>query len=1001
MKSVSIYAALLLVLAISCQPTSSEPGLAPLAAFKAGLVAGILKSLKIQPSSSSQNRQSFRGTASGDLSFSGRLNRNGNQNSNNGYGQPYWNSGQLKLSGNVNYSGQRRPISSNGSGTRRQSLRGNVAFSGKIRPVQTVTNAPVVAFVRGPVETYAMTPPVAVTPAPTVVASIVNNRNYAPISSGFSAADVNVVRSNNGMPYGYRNVNINVANAGSGVGAVINLNGGRTHLSPSESGSTVEEVPSTFDDFSSFSSTSDDTFVSPDETFSDLPSDTYLTPSEDTFGNYDSFDSINEFDTTADNEILPETDIDFTATESDFGGTDIATNFEENIDSFIPTDFASESTTKAPDSVKIEFNASGSGFIRKGNGIRGSGNLAFDSLISTPGVTETPVRSTDFTDYGTFADYDSPDFSTDTASFASDYNTDFTSDNAGGVTSDISTDSTSDVYTDFTSDFNTDSTSEFSTDFTSDYNSDLTSDFNTDVTSDYSTDFIDTSVPEIREPLNTNNDFEINTSGYVSGTTDDDLEPSVAVSGTNTEFYNSYIQSNVDAIRALSDISKTHGNGRPVSIRLRTAHRVRKPAQSSSQIQGQGSSALSSTAGGGLLGIFSDGSRYQVSQAPLLYKYSDIIESPDAVPSRQWQLSASASGNANLNFVEGRSITGGRMRLETKRTTQGKSIPNSANPSNTIAENVQRAQLVPARNNRNPIRAQNRPPSSQTVRMPAKSPNVRRGPITPRRSTATNTRTRAPHRSSNTNTRMISNRPQAGAVTRNSNRNLDAKSIADSRRTQNAANSARNNSEFSFLGVLAQFAEAHRQSLLKTAASSQISRSPAVRTNSRQGSNQTPRIARHASINGNSGRAINTVAMQQLQGVPVSSAPNARSNYRGMLYEANPAATKRSPSIPTQIQNRLYALNPTEVNQNPSNPVNQNPSFVGQIQSGNSAQIPIAPSNLREVNVLPGRGNLGIPSFPSNPQKTPVSSLDRKENSGITRARLRYRHSEVIPPSQL
>ncbi|XP_018016254.1 uncharacterized protein LOC108673000 isoform X2 [Hyalella azteca] len=535
--TVSTIAGLLVVLAL---PESTTAGLHPIKSFAKGFIAGVLKSLKGIEHRNSDRRRNFSGSASANLSFGGQITPHGSGTRQN------WNGARVDLTGNLDVRGQRYPIAHpDGRQTIRRIYDGNLSFDANITKTlhQTATFAPVspispvVQVTVAPTENVLIVkpdslevsylPPVSETP-------IVAEPHYEPAedaaleviaetsvaeSAGLNRAEV--TQNNKGATFTNGAVNINVANAGSGTGAIINFSRGFPR-----SGSVVVDSGTVTTDFSNGAVSTD-----------------FNGDSTSTGGTDDNF--------------------------SDFG---------ETVDSMSTVD-----SVGTPESSSSFFN----------------GGAPTDTFDSLNGDTTT------FDDFGSAVET-----TADTAFDDNESGDPFSSfDN-----SDTSTfDSGSSVFTD----------SEVTSDGTSSYATDAGNGFTSGSVSVASASDLRTG------------GYEVHTMAHASGTTGDDVETTVSVSGAPAEVYDKYVQTNIDSVRELSDIALNHGNGLPITIQLRTRHRVETPthpetaaaAPRSYYVQGIGS--LSADGSSVLL---PDGNWHMVRKAPLLYKFREVIESPDATP---------------------------------------------------------------------------------------------------------------------------------------------------------------------------------------------------------------------------------------------------------------------------------------------------------------------------------------------------------------------------------
>ena len=189
---------------------------------------------------------------------------------------------------------------------------------------------------------------------------------------------------------------------------------------------------------------------------------------------------------------------------------------------------------------------------------------------------------------------------------------------------------------------------------------------------DYSSTFDNTAI--------TDSDFDTNlfadtTSSLNEGThafpTSFDADSSdVNKDENHNKIYNAYVQTNVDAIRQLSEIAKSHGDNFPLILRLRTKYNygqspdivgtIIRPSQNPIVIRFEDDYSKSS----------SSNSDLDIERADLLFRHSDTIESPDVgsfTAQKQYSFSNSGSGFPSETYFEAKNLQNRRRKVLGKR----------------------------------------------------------------------------------------------------------------------------------------------------------------------------------------------------------------------------------------------------------------------------------------------------------------------------------------------
>lgn len=434
---------------------------------------------------------------------------------------------------------------------------------------------------------------------------------------------------------------------------------------PGFTASTSDAASTDFDSTSPDFSSTDYTAVDEapiDNTFSDFSSPDYSstdyaatdgTAVDNTFNDFDTFDNASP-DSTATDTTSTDTQNSFDAFSPDYS---TATTDPEPIDDSF-ADFDPFATTL------------GSGTTDFGGIDPAPVDASFpDSSFNTsPDFGTTDFTTSDTATSGNFADdftpFDtsSPDYTNEDTSFTGPVDTSFSDPFDASFTDTIDTPITDvssttndfdsfDVGTDYSStgDATLTGTNSFDYDNT-DFSDIAPSTGDSDFTQDGQEPAFHSDVPvTATQPAG---GFTVDTLAHASGFTGEDLQASVTVSGSPDSEYDKYVQTSIDSVRHMSNIALRHGTGLPLTLRMRTRHRVNSYPPTNLHISGGSTRGSSVHPRGSMITI--DGSSYPVVKAPLLYKYSDDIRSPDAGHSHNHHYAKSIPNiNSRTNVVSG------------------------------------------------------------------------------------------------------------------------------------------------------------------------------------------------------------------------------------------------------------------------------------------------------------------------------------------------------------
>ncbi|KAF2360944.1 hypothetical protein FHG87_008299 [Trinorchestia longiramus] len=603
-------------------------GLGPLESFAKGFMVGLWKSLKGMKHREATRRRTFSGSASADLSFGGHIAPLGTPSQNG------WTGSRVNLTGNLDVRGKKYPITHpDGRRAMRKLYDGTVTFDANFTKLSppTTTVPPVVNIVPAIPEvvtvapeseliikpeseeilfiepvpepepivplTEAILPPAEETPA--VVAQPKDTPDFivgvkeTPAISVDSKPETIILTESDSIPEFEKGVivkiiqsnddsahlkgvfNLNVANVGSGTGAII-------HVHHKSSGSSSYATPSTV----------------------------LVPPVDDTFENL-----AIEVDTgSASTAVTDGTGVDsesITGVDGTFGGSSVLI---QDYDAGNPNEGSAPTSFTDDLGAPSDINDS-TGFDSFFNGETPndySNTVGDESTTGVDYVSTVDAPVTAFDDYGageTLQTSDYPDAGNPTLTVSD--------------VSDTSTASEAVVVDSY------DSTSA--------------------VTGPEIIIAPDTlySTPDDTQA---GGEYVVETLTHAEGTTGDEVDSTVSVSGAPANLYDHYVQANVDSVRELSNIALRHGNGLPLTIRLRTRHRVSTPAHSK-PVAAQ-KIAVGSLYNGQVM--MPNGKLYAVKKAPLLHKYSDVIESPDASqPESVSDHSANNQYNAHVTMSHG------------------------------------------------------------------------------------------------------------------------------------------------------------------------------------------------------------------------------------------------------------------------------------------------------------------------------------------------------------
>ena len=497
----------------------------PFEAFKKGFLAGILRNHAMRIIDHPLRRVGD-ASLSANVQFSSQSDDSGKSRNHN-----------VKLSGNIDISGSRvqtqyrKPSAVTGDNTKTSTppLSTEVTITKAVLLTKASIPEAVVFSTTSIPETVLSTEAL----VPTVV-----KETYVPTLQGTRISQANIYRLQNGFPYGSNNVNVVLANTGSGTGAIININ--------HHTATAIQPIVSTT--------------IAP-------VANVYLPPAVATTEPPLGYVYVSPVVTTAEAEV-------------------VSTTIVPVANHYLP-----------PAVTTIE-----------------------ESLADVP--MSTIVNE---------ADFDDSNLVYDTATDNSDFNL-VTNDDVAGNELDPSgfdlaiTEPETDYITTGNDDIYQDATDVLETNV-----EELGDDPIVDTSNATTVDLYTTDVA--------GNNYEIDTHGY---------NTSSASSGTS-RMYEDYMRTNLAVMRELSRIAGLHGSRLPLTIRLRTRQRVRLPIEHSAQQTIQWGTARPNKHES------SESLGYKIFKAPLLYKYSDVIESPDAVPTTKTS-SLNVRGSVSLS-LDGTSST--------------------------------------------------------------------------------------------------------------------------------------------------------------------------------------------------------------------------------------------------------------------------------------------------------------------------------------------------------
>ena len=683
----------------------------------------------------------------------------------------------MQISGNFDVSGNsQHRIMNNGEFKRQGSMTGTLSYDTSVKPVNEKSEIYVKGDASGNV-----------------------------YSNGGSISQANIYRSANGMPYGSHNVNVMVSNSGAGTGAIVNVNTASTTTTTTTVAPDTDNTISSYDyvrentannevDFNDYGASNSDVGVTDYDAFSTSTTSAPTTLDMD----YGSLGTVDVYDTNDYNNDVMNTDY----TSDYVNSTSIV---DTNVNDFTASGSAN-------------FNAAGTN-----NGFDASGSADFNVDNSNNGFDAT--GSANFNVDNSYNSFD--------ASGSADFNVD-SSNNGFDATgsADFNVDSSNNGFdASGSANFNVDTNNNgFDASGSADFNVDNSNNgFDATGSTDFNVDTYSNGFDPIESVDYNFDDSDGISSGFdARGATTFSVDEAVAsefdvISSTSpppnssSKLYSDYMNSNVEAVRELSSIARQHGLGLPLTIRLRTKQKVGQPIQT----HHRSTLSLSSS---GQYGIPQLSSGYKIVKAPLLHKYSDVIKSPDEIYSSgtdglslninvnaasdtgsKFHASGSAGFSAQRNTNNGGFNLGGSASVTATGTGQynsqdqfsgnsngfydipienarsfsrfhGKTIANRPDPNN-IGQKIANINTKEQRIERRPSRLSSRTAPSTGSRTSA----VRTSPTINRRQNVVQSRTRS--RPSSTT------RPNTNRV---------------------------NNNERSMLDFLANFAEAHRQSNLRS-----------------------------------------------------------------------------------------------------------------------------------------------------------------------------------------